>query len=187
MIGRSTPLPAPRREPDVKRLRRILLPLVLLPMAVESVAPPGAFVQPVMAAGRRDWNPASFWHDRWGASGVHKGIDIFAREGTPVVAAQSGLVLFTGQVRLGGDVVLVVTPRGWLHYYAHLHDIRTEAGDWLPADAPVGSVGTSGDAAGRPAHLHYSVLTLVPRPWAIRWTTQGWKRMFYRDPDRLLP
>lgn len=35
---------------------------------------------PVRAASRADWNPATFWHERWGRSGVHKGIDIFARK-----------------------------------------------------------------------------------------------------------
>jgi len=170
----------------MKRLRRLLMPVILLLVAVESVSPPGPFIQPVLGASRRDWNPHSFWHDHWGVSGVHKGIDIVARPGTPVVAAQSGLVLFAGRIELGGNDVLVLTPRGWLQYYAHLDALRTEAGNWLAAGASVGTVGTTGDAAGKPAHLHYSVLTLIPRPWDIRWAPQGWKLMFYRNPDPLL-
>jgi murein DD-endopeptidase MepM/ murein hydrolase activator NlpD len=169
----------------MKRTRR-LGPVVLLAALIEALAPVGDFIQPVVGAGRHDWNPASFWHGNWGASGVHKGIDIFAKTGTPVVAAQSGLVLYTGNISLGGNVALLITPRGWLHYYAHLNRIDARSGRWLAAGAPVGTVGATGDAVGRPAHLHYSVLTLVPRPWDFRLCEQGWKRMFYRNPDRLL-
>ncbi len=170
----------------MKRVRR-LWPAALLLALIETLAPAGRFVQPVAGASRHDWNPASFWHGHWGASGVHKGIDIFAHTGTPVVAAQPGLVLYTGQIALGGNVALVITPRGWLHYYAHLNRIDTQQGRWLNASESVGTVGTTGDAVGRPAHLHYSVVTLIPRPWEFRLGEQGWKRMFYRNPDRLLP
>ncbi|WP_296885627.1 M23 family metallopeptidase [Thiobacillus sp.] len=84
------------------KVPRRLWPFLLLLALIEALAPAGAFVQPVAGAARRDWNPASFWHGNWGASGVHKGIDIFARTGTPVAAAQSGLVLYTGNISLGG-------------------------------------------------------------------------------------
>ncbi len=40
---------------------------------------------PVEGASARDWNPRTFWFEPWGRSGVHKGIDIFARSGTPYV------------------------------------------------------------------------------------------------------
>lgn len=164
------------------------LPALLLAAAVvEALLPGPACRQPVAGAGRGDWNPASFGYAPWGESGVHKGIDIFARRGTPVLAAQAGFVLYRGEIARGGRVVLMLTPRGWLHYYAHLDGLRAEAGHWLAAGDPVGTVGDSGNARGKPPHLHYAVLTLVPRPWELGPEPQGWKRMFYRDPGRLLP
>ena len=166
---------------------RPLLAMVVLAASIEALLPPGPFVQPVQGAGRQDWNPHSFWFSPWGRSGVHKGIDIFAGKGETVVAAQGGLVLWQGEIAQGGKVVLILTGRGWLHYYAHLRSIRTQAGNRAVAGEPVGEVGTSGNAKGKPPHLHYAVLTLVPRPWEVRWAPQGWKRMFYRDPTRLLP
>lgn len=169
----------------MKRLRRPWA-IILMLIVLEALLPPGDFKLPEVGASRHDWNADSYWHNHWGVSGVHKGIDIFARRGTPVVAAQSGLVLFSGRLELGGNVVLVITPRGWLHYYAHLDRADAKAGDWRSAGEPVGTVGDTGDAAGRPPHLHYAVLTLIPRPWATRPVEQGWKRMFYRNPDRLL-
>lgn len=146
---------------------------------------PGRLLQPVAGATAHDWHPDSYWHPHWGASGVHKGIDIFARRGTPVVAAQGGWVVYQGEVAQGGRVVLVLTPRGWLHYYAHLDRIDATPG-WIAAGAALGTVGTSGNAAGKPAHLHYSILSPVPKPLAYRPGMQGWKRVFYRNPDTML-
>lgn len=166
---------------------RLVAGLALMAVLLETLLPAGAFTQPVLGAGRQDWNPKTFWHPNWGASGVHKGIDIFARKGEAVMAAQAGLVLWRGEIEQGGKVILVLTPRGWLHYYAHLKSIHTRPAAWVVAGEPIGEVGDTGNARGGPPHLHYSVLTLLPRPWAVRGGAQGWKAMFYRNPDELLP
>ena len=166
---------------------RLLLAAIVLAILAEALLPPAPFIQPVSGAGRQDWHPHSFWFSPWGRSGVHKGIDIFAGKGETVMAAQSGRVIWQGEIAQGGRVILILTRRGWLHYYAHLDSIRTRAGARVVAGAPIGEVGATGNARGKPPHLHYAVLTLVPRPWEVRWAPQGWKRMFYRDPARLLP
>ena len=54
---------------------------------------PARGVIPVQNATAKDWNANSFWFAPWGKSGVHKGIDIFAKKGTPVIASASGLVV----------------------------------------------------------------------------------------------
>ncbi len=166
----------------VAALGLLLATVVLL----EAYWPNPALAQPVLGASSKDWNPKSFWHPHWGASGVHKGIDIFARRGTPVQASEKGLVVFEGEFRQGGNAVLVLSPRGWLHYYAHLDSTLTQAGEWVGAREVIGTVGTSGNAAGKPAHLHYAIFSLIPRPLAYRPVEQGWKRLFYRDPSKLL-
>jgi murein DD-endopeptidase MepM/ murein hydrolase activator NlpD len=58
--------------------------------------------------------------------------------------------------------------------------------EWVTKGERLGSVGTSGNAAGKAPHLHYAVLSLVPRPWKATPQTQGWKKMFIVDPGRLL-
>ena len=49
---------------------------------------------PVQDAGQKDWHKETFWYEPWGSSGVHKGIDIIARHGTPVLAPTTLLILY---------------------------------------------------------------------------------------------
>jgi len=86
----------------------------------------------------------------------HEGIDIFAPRGTPLVAAERGVVTSVGSNRLGGLKVWLKGESGVEWYYAHLEGFAPglavgqlkEAGDLL------GYVGDSGNAKGTPPHLH---------------------------------
>jgi murein DD-endopeptidase MepM/ murein hydrolase activator NlpD len=147
---------------------------------------PQRTVIPVSGATSRDWNAKTFWFEPWGRSGVHKGIDIFARKGTPVIAATNGLVVFRGEIPMGGKVVAVLGPKWRLHYYAHLDSFDGTAGVLVAKGEVVGVVGDTGNAAGTPPHLHYSVFTILPYPWRWDGATQGWKKMFILDPGRVL-
>jgi murein DD-endopeptidase MepM/ murein hydrolase activator NlpD len=106
--------------------------------------------------------------DTWGAprSGgrSHRGIDIFARRGTPVVSPVDGLVLDVGRDRLGGNVVKVLGPGLQVHYFAHLDRFGPldERGPIRRGDV-VGFVGDSGNAQGTPPHLHYGIYVLPGR------------------------
>lgn len=136
---------------------------------------------PVQDATKNDYNSDSFWYYPWGKSVTHKGVDIFAKKGTPIVASTHGLVLFQGNIRVGGKIVIILGPKWRIHYYAHLDQVHTSIG-WVTRGEPIGSVGQSGNAAGKPAHLHYAIRTLLPYPWRIDDSIQGWKKMFYLNP-----
>ncbi|RYY87713.1 MAG: M23 family metallopeptidase [Chitinophagaceae bacterium] len=141
---------------------------------------------PVRGAGRGSYDQHSFWAYPWGESVTHKGVDIFARRGTPVEAATGGLVVYSGTNRLGGRVVLVLGPRWRTHYYAHLDSINVRSFSFVSRGRVLGTVGATGNAAGKPAHLHYSIKTLVPYPWQNDKGRQGARRMFYVNPVPLL-
>lgn len=159
--------------------------LILLVVLVGFLVPERALI-PVQGASVRDWNPRSYWYEPWGASGVHKGIDIFARKGTPILAATGGIVVFRGEIAMGGKVLAVLGPKWRLHYYAHLDSATARQGSLVWRGEVIGAVGDSGNAVGKPPHLHYAVLTLLPYPWRWDTTTQGWKKMVYLDPGKLL-
>jgi murein DD-endopeptidase MepM/ murein hydrolase activator NlpD len=143
---------------------------------------PQNFSMPVEGATKTSYSQKSFWFYPWGKSGTHKGVDIFAKQGTQVRSSTSGIVLYTGQLRLGGNVVIVLGPKWRIHYYAHLDKIETASYALISNGEQIGSVGTSGNAAGKPAHLHYSINTLIPYVWRIDEDPQGWKKMFYLNP-----
>ena len=168
--------------------KRVLLAVVLtgFAIAVAGFLLPERMVIPVAGATSADWHHETFWYEPWGASGVHKGIDIFAPEGRAVIAATPGLVVYTGNFGRGGLSVAVLGPKWRLHYYAHLSEADTEVGAWVGGGERLGAVGTSGNAVGKPAHLHYSILTLVPYPWRLRWVSQGWLLPVFLNPHEKL-
>lgn len=96
------------------------------------------------------------------------------------------MVLFRGELAQGGKVVVALGPKWRMHYYAHLDTIDAYPGQLLLAGSQLGSVGDTGNARGKPAHLHYSIVSLLPLPWRADESTQGWKKMFYLDPNQLL-
>ena len=120
---------------------------------------PEKLIVPVRGATKSDWNPKSFWFSPWGKSGVHKGIDIFAREGTPVIAACSGIVVSSEANKDGGNVVSILGPKWRIHYYAHLKTIKVGGGEFINQGEQIGTVGTTGNAVGKAPHLHYAIIT----------------------------
>ncbi|MBL7980970.1 MAG: M23 family metallopeptidase [Flavobacteriales bacterium] len=160
--------------------------LGLLTIVLVGLVLPHPKGNPVAGADNNSYNARSFWYYPWGHSGTHKGVDVFAPIGTDVKSTTGGLVLYTGQLAMGGNMVLVIGPKWRLHYFAHLHTINTSSFRWCAAGSIIGTVGDSGNAKGKPPHLHYSIVTLIPFPWRMDGAPQGWKKMFYLDPTPYL-
>lgn len=156
--------------------------LVILFITVVGLLIPQKFSMPVKKATNTDYNQNSFWYYPWGKSVTHKGVDIFAKEGTELQSSTSGLVLYTGQIDMGGNIVLILGPKWRLHYYAHLKDINTSKFSWVNRNELIGTVGTSGNAAGKQPHVHYSIVTTIPYIWRIDSDRQGWKKIFFLNP-----
>ena len=99
------------------------------------------------------------WQAPRGNDRLHQGQDIFAPRGTPVRSATEGYVTKIGENSLGGQTISVVGAGGRFYYYAHLDSYApgiTE-GDWVTPQTVLGFVGTTGNAAGTPPHLHFGV------------------------------
>ena len=164
----------------MKKRYRILIALVAV-FAAGFIVPEDRNI-PVVGATNADWNKDTFWYEPWGASGVHKGVDIFAVKGTAVLSPTNMLVLFNGEIAMGGKVIVGLGAKWRLHYFAHLESVDDKLGFLLATGDSIGSVGDTGNAKGKPPHLHYSILSLLPRPWHIDKATQGYKKAFYIDP-----
>ncbi|WP_406600496.1 M23 family metallopeptidase [Leptospira sanjuanensis] len=141
-----------------------------------------SFLMPVEDAGVSSYHSDSFWFYPWGKSITHKGVDIFAKRGRTVFSSTNGIILYQGNIDMGGNVVLVLGPQWKLHYYAHLDKIETFSLSYVSKGAMIGTVGDSGNAAGKPTHLHYAIVTLFPYFWLADKGIEGWKKMFYLNP-----
>lgn len=143
---------------------------------------PQKFIMPVEDATNNSYKKESFWYYSGGKSGMHKGVDVFAKEGTNVFASTCGVVLFAGNNVEGGNAIRIIGPKWRLHYYAHLKDIKVATFSWVNCGDIIGSVGRTGNASGKQPHLHYSIKTLIPYIWKIDNEPQGWKKMFFLNP-----
>jgi murein DD-endopeptidase MepM/ murein hydrolase activator NlpD len=88
---------------------------------------------------------------------------------------------------MGGNVVFMLGPKWRFHYYAHLKDSSKRRFGFVDAGQQIGLVGTSGNAAGKSPHLHYSIKSMYPQVWKYDATQrQAWKRTFFVNPDEYL-
>jgi lipoprotein NlpD len=128
---------------------------------------------PVHTSGRLVWPLTGVLYARYGARGseFHDGIDLAAPEGTPIKAAEQGSVLYAGEQKGYGKIVIVQHVGGLVTLYAHNKENRVHAGEAVATAQVIATVGKSGQTTG--PHLHFEVreggrprdpLTYLPRP-----------------------
>lgn len=94
---------------------------------------------------------------------THQGQDVFAKCGTPLVAARGGVVKTAKwQAAAGNFIVIDHAGEGTDTFYAHMRDpALVQTGDRVRTGQPIGFVGDTGDAVG--CHLHFE-----------EWSAPGW-------------
>ncbi|MGB9663173.1 MAG: M23 family metallopeptidase, partial [Moorellaceae bacterium] len=86
----------------------------------------------------------------------HSGMDISASYGTPVAAAESGVVIGAGYEGGYGRLITIDHGGGLVTRYAHLSAYNVRVGQTVARGEVIGYVGTSGRTTG--PHLHFEVL-----------------------------
>jgi murein DD-endopeptidase MepM/ murein hydrolase activator NlpD len=152
LASKGTTAPSPQlakmRDPEfVERARALFAPLSQnrIRMPVPSAGPRALAVA---AAASRDGRPRR-----------HRGIDIFAPRGAPVIAVTDGIINYIGDQPKGGLCLWLTAESGTSFYYAHLdrwaagiyEGMEVRSGDLL------GYVGNSGNAIASAPHLHFGV------------------------------
>jgi len=88
-------------------------------------------------------------------SGWHRGIDIKADLGVPIVASSAGIVVASGYERRYGRVVKIDHTRGFVTVYAHNDENMVEIGDRVFTGQRIAVVGRTGRATAH--HLHFEI------------------------------
>lgn len=89
--------------------------------------------------------------------GLHNdGINIRAARGTPVMAAENGIVAYNGNELKGyGNLILVKHDNGYITAYAHLDQTLVRKGDTVRRGQSIGTVGQSGQVSE--PQLHFEI------------------------------
>ncbi len=90
---------------------------------------------------------------RWGR--MHSGIDIANKEGTPIMAADGGVVTFSGWKGNYGLLVIISHGNNRTTYYGHCNEILVSKGDVVEKGQVIAKMGNTGNATG--VHLHFEV------------------------------
>ncbi|ADI03045.1 MAG TPA: M23 family metallopeptidase [Syntrophothermus lipocalidus] len=88
-------------------------------------------------------------------SGFHHGVDIAAKKGTPIRAADAGEVIFAGWKPVYGQTVIIKHPGNKTTLYGHASKIKVKKGQKVRRGQVIAEVGSSGVSTG--PHLHFEV------------------------------
>ena len=172
------PVPAPPGVPEVLAVSPNAAPAAALPAlpvpaaAVPPVAPPISTPTQTVAlpATPLPEPPAKSGHGfiwpikgevllEYGTTGHgqhNDGINIAAPRGTPVVAAESGVVAYAGnELRGFGNLLLIKHEGGWMTAYAHNDALLVKRGDVVKRGQKIAKVGDSGGVSQ--PQLHFEV------------------------------
>lgn len=99
----------------------------------------------------------------------HEGLDILAPEGTPVLAAATGIVVKRDSSARGGIALYQRDLDGrTIYFYGHLQRYRAgvKEGDLVRQGSVIAYVGHTGNARSGTPHLHFSMYTVTdPNRW----------------------
>jgi murein DD-endopeptidase MepM/ murein hydrolase activator NlpD len=86
---------------------------------------------------------------------MHDGVDIAAPAGTPIYAADDGVVIFVGRLHGYGNVVILQHSGGYVTVYGHNQSNLVNQGERVARGQEIAEMGTSGRASG--PNLHFEV------------------------------
>ena len=85
----------------------------------------------------------------------HGGIDIVAKEGTPIKSASSGVVVFSGWTYEMGNLIIIYHGGGYMTHYGHNRNNLVSKLDIVKRGDVIGHVGNTGISSG--PHLHFEI------------------------------
>lgn len=100
-------------------------------------------------------------------SGSHFGIDYANKEGTPVHAANNGIIVLSTETPAYGNTIVIDHGQNVYTMYLHLHELKVAKGDTVKTGDLIATVGSTGIATG--PHLHFTQfigdIIVSSEPW----------------------
>ncbi len=148
-----------RQESNLKIIQGLLQNQKAILLATPSLWPVMGSISSVF--GETRLSPAA------GGARPHRGVDISAPIGTPVVAAAEGVVVYAGWQAEMGRSIYLDHGHGFATLYGHLKNIMVKPGEKVKKGQIIGTVGMTGNSTG--PHLHYEVhiqgVPVNPQPY----------------------
>ena len=136
----------------------------------------GAFARLPRSAARAGFADHRFYNYQGKLVGesYHLGFDLASVRNAEVPAANSGRVVFTGELGIYGNLVVIDHGLGLMSLYSHLSDIQVKVGDVVQKGQTIAHTGSTGLAFGD--HLHFGILVGGVEVAPLEWLDPKWIR-----------
>ncbi|MFH1361416.1 MAG: M23 family metallopeptidase, partial [bacterium] len=94
-------------------------------------------------------------HPLWGGRNFHRGIDIAAKHGTPIKAADAGEIIFAGWWDGYGKAIVIDHGQKTTTVYGHMSRLYKKVGQAVAKGQTIGLMGSTGYSTG--PHVHFEV------------------------------
>jgi murein DD-endopeptidase MepM/ murein hydrolase activator NlpD len=143
-------------EPDKQSVNRIFLERKIIDKALNNWRPADLedviLLSPVPGNRSSSFGSRRIFNDQ--PRSPHKGMDITAVTGTPILAPLNGRVSAVGDFYFNGNTVILDHGQGYISLFCHLSAIDVQSGQEISAGDLLGKVGATGRVTG--AHLHFA-------------------------------
>jgi murein DD-endopeptidase MepM/ murein hydrolase activator NlpD len=144
-------------QPDAATLQRIAADKLVKDAAFAHQASEplwkGSFRSPVPFAATDSFGTRRMFNGK--LASIHRGTDFHAPSGTPVLAANDGVVIIAQNMFYEGNLVVIDHGQGFSTLYMHLSKIDVKVGERVAKGQPLGLSGATGRVTG--PHLHLGV------------------------------
>lgn len=101
------------------------------------------------------------------SAGQHSGIDICAPEGTPVKAANSGIIRLARFLKVTGNTIIIDHGCNLFSSYSHLSSLLVKEQDYVYKGQVIGEVGSTGFSTGPHLHWATTIGSTFIDPWLL--------------------
>ncbi|MDR1776875.1 MAG: M23 family metallopeptidase [Desulfovibrio sp.] len=114
------------------------------------------------------------WQGKLVGESYHLGLDLASVRNAEVPAGNSGRVVFSGNLGIYGNMIVIDHGLGCMSLYSHLSEQFVHIGDVVSKGQVIGKTGSTGLAFGD--HLHFGILVGGMEVTPIEWLDPKWIR-----------